>query len=132
PCLRVLASVRQFEAGGIAESGGACEDISDHEARARRDPLRLRDLATTSYSSGTTGRPKGAELTHGNFVEHSRNALGALGEAILGDHSRTLLFMPLAHVFARFVEVLVIAGGRPMGFTADTATLMDDDAAFKP
>jgi len=132
PDLPELAHVWQIEAGGIDEIGAAGEGISDDEVRDRRDALRLGDLATIIYTSGTTGRPKGAELTHGNFVELSRNALGALGEAILGDHSRTLLFMPLAHVFARFVEVLVIAGGRPMGFTADTATLMDDVATFKP
>ena len=127
-----LAHVWQIDADGINEIRTAGKEVSDDEVRDRRDGLRLGDLATIIYTSGTTGRPKGAELTHGNFVELSRNALGALGEAILGDHSRTLLFMPLAHVFARFVEVLVIAGGRPMGFTADTATLMDDVATFKP
>src|SRR5690606_530198 len=84
------------------------------------------------YTSGTTGNPKGAELTHGNFVELTRNAIGALGSEILHETSRTLLFMPLAHVFARFVEVLCIAAGVPQGHTPDTKTLMADIATFRP
>lgn len=127
-----LENVWQIDSGGIEEITALGTEVADDDVKARRDALRLGDLATIIYTSGTTGRPKGAELTHGNFVELSRNAIGALGEAILGDHARTLLFMPLAHVFARFVEVLVIAAGRPMGFTADVATLMDDVASFKP
>ncbi len=127
-----LQHVWQIDDGGIDAIKALGKDVSDDEARKRRDDLRLDDLATIIYTSGTTGRPKGAELTHSNFVELSRNTIAALGDSILGDHARTLLFMPLAHVFARFVEVLVVAAGRPMGFTADTATLMDDIATFKP
>src|SRR5699024_5114560 len=106
-----LSHIWQIEADGIQELRTAGKEIALDEVRQRRDALRLGDLATIIYTSGTTGRPKGAELTHGNFVELSRNAIGALGEEILGEHARTLLFMPLAHVFARFVEVLVIAAG---------------------
>jgi len=130
--LPTLTTVWQIEAGGIKELEEAGKEVPDAQVRERMDALRLGDLATIIYTSGTTGRPKGAELTHGNFVELARNSIGALGEEILGEHARTLLFMPLAHVFARFVEILVIAAGRPMGFTADTATLMDDVATFKP
>src|SRR5690625_943664 len=130
--LPTLTTVWQIEAGGIKELEEAGKEVPDAQVRERMDALRLGDLATIIYTSGTTGRPKGAELTHGNFVELARNSIGALGEEILGEHARTVLFMPLAHVFARFVEILVIAAGRPMGFTADTATLMDDVATFKP
>ncbi|MPV49444.1 AMP-binding protein [Pseudactinotalea sp. HY160] len=127
-----LEHVWQIEADGIEALRQAGADVTADQVRERRDAARLDDLATIIYTSGTTGRPKGAELTHGNFVELSRNALGALGPAILGPNSRTLLFMPLAHVFARFVEVLCIAAGRPVGHTPDTATLMADVATFKP
>lgn len=127
-----LKHVWQIDSGAIQEISALGTEVSDEDVQARRDALRLGDLATIIYTSGTTGRPKGAELTHSNFVELCRNAIGALGDSILGDHARTLLFMPLAHVFARFVEVLVITAGRPMGFTADVATLMDDVATFKP
>src|SRR5690625_381751 len=127
-----LEHVWVIEDDAIDRISSLGEEIDLDEVRQRRDSLRLNDLATIIYTSGTTGKPKGALLTHGNFVELSRNAIGALGKEILGEGARTLLFMPLAHVFARFVEVLVLAAGRPMGFTADTATLMDDVATFKP
>lgn len=113
----------------LAESG---RQVPDADLEERYEALRTSDLATIIYTSGTTGRPKGAELTHGNFVELSRNAIGRLGEAILYDGARTLLFMPLAHVFGRFVEVLCIAAGAPAGHTKDTTTLMRDIAGFKP
>ncbi len=127
-----LEHVWQIDDGGIEALAAAGADVDEGQVRARRDAVRLEDLATIIYTSGTTGRPKGAELTHSNFVELSRNALGALGPAILGPQSRTLLFMPLAHVFARFVEVLCIAAGRPVGHTPDTSTLMADVATFRP
>lgn len=118
--------------GGLDNLAEAGKEISDEDLQARYDALRTSDLATIIYTSGTTGRPKGAELTHGNFVELSRNAVGVFGDAVLKDGARTLLFMPLAHVFARFVEVLCIAAGAPAGHTADTTTLMRDIAGFKP
>ncbi|HLS24270.1 MAG TPA: long-chain fatty acid--CoA ligase [Beutenbergiaceae bacterium] len=118
---------RGFET--LIEAG---REVSDEDLKARYEALRTSDLATIIYTSGTTGRPKGAELTHGNFVELTRNAVGALGEQVLKDGARTLLFMPLAHVFARFVEVLCITAGAPAGHTADTTTLMRDIAGFKP
>lgn len=113
----------------LAEKGAG---VADDVLKARYDALRTEDLATIIYTSGTTGLPKGAELTHGNFVELCRNAVGALGAQVLKPGSRTLLFMPLAHVFARFVEVLCITAGAPAGHTADTANLMRDIGTFRP
>ncbi|GAB2983058.1 MAG TPA: long-chain fatty acid--CoA ligase [Actinotalea caeni] len=127
-----VAHVWQIEDGALEQLAAAGVDVSDDEVRQRRDAVRLGDLATIIYTSGTTGNPKGAELTHGNFVELTRNAIGALGSEILHETSRTLLFMPLAHVFARFVEVLCIAAGVPQGHTPDTKTLMADIATFRP
>src|SRR5690606_28261470 len=118
--------------GGIEALAAAGADVDEGQVRARRDAVRLEDLATIIYTSGTTGGPKRAERTHSNFVELSRHAPGALGPAILGPQSRPLLFLPLAHVFARFVEVLCIAAGRPVGHTHDTSTLMADVATFRP
>src|SRR5690606_24316344 len=88
--------------------------------------------ATIIYTSGTTGRPKGAELTHGNFVELCRNAVALLGEEVCPPGSRTLLFMPLAHVFARFIGVLVVPSGAVLGHTPDTKDLVNDLGEFKP
>src|SRR5690625_6145045 len=76
-------------------------EVPDDALTARTADQRLDSTATIIYTSGTTGRPKGAELTHGNFVELSLNALAELGDEVCPPGSRTLLFMPLAHVFAR-------------------------------
>ncbi len=127
-----LEHVWEIDAGALEQLAAAGVDVGDDEIRARRDASRTDDLATIIYTSGTTGRPKGAELTHGNFVELTRNSVGALGPEILHSTSRTLLFMPLAHVFARFVEVLCVAAGVPQGHTPDTKTLMADIATFRP
>ena len=116
----------------VGELTAAGADISAEQVRERYDALRLSDLATVIYTSGTTGRPKGVELTHSNFVELTRNAQAALGSQILHDDARTLLFMPLAHVFARFVSVLTICCGVPIGHVSDTANLLPMIGTFKP
>src|SRR5690625_7684620 len=94
-------------------------EVPDDALTARTADQRLDSTATIIYTSGTTGRPKGAELTHGNFVELSLNALAELGAEVCPPGSRTLLFMPLAHVFARFIGVLVFPAGAVLGHTPD-------------
>lgn len=89
------------------------------------------DLATIIYTSGTTGRPKGVELTHWNFVFLTRNGAVDLPQ-VCGEGKRTLLFMPLAHVFARFIEILCVTSGAVMGHTPDTRNLLPDLDSFKP
>src|SRR5690606_14365154 len=112
----------------VADGAG----VADEEIERRRGLANLDDLATIIYTSGTTGRPKGAELTHGNFVELCRNAVALLGEEVCPPGSRTLLFMPLAHVFARFIGVLVVPSGAVLGHTPDTKDLVNDLGEFKP
>ncbi|HEY0215736.1 MAG TPA: AMP-binding protein, partial [Cellulomonas sp.] len=107
-------------------------DVPDTELAARRHAAGRDDLATLIYTSGTTGRPKGVELTHGNFSVLTRNAVEGLGEVVSTPGARTLLFMPLAHVFARFVEVLCMPAGAVLGHTPDTRTLLADLAEFRP
>lgn len=107
-------------------------EVPDEEIRRRRGLADLADVATIIYTSGTTGRPKGAELTHENFYVLTVNAVKGLHEVVSTPGARTLLFMPLAHVFARFVEVLVIAAGATIGHTPDTKDLLPDLATFRP
>ena len=107
-------------------------DVADVEIDRRSTHARGADLATIIYTSGTTGRPKGVELTHGNFVELTRNGVEGLGEICAQPHSRTLLFMPLAHVFARFIQVLCVPSGAVLGHTPDTRNLLPDLASFRP
>lgn len=118
--------------GAVSELTRAGADVPEEQVRERYDALRLTDLATIIYTSGTTGKPKGVELPHSNFVELTRNAHAALGSQILHDGARTLLFMPLAHVFARFVSVLTICSGVPIGHVSDTANLLPMIATFRP
>ncbi|WP_395107426.1 AMP-dependent synthetase/ligase [Actinomadura sp. SCN-SB] len=129
--LPALANVWGIESGGLdtlASSGG---DVSDETFEERRRSRSAADLATIIYTSGTTGRPKGCELTHGNFVETSRNAIeGAIREVTV-DGSSTLLFLPLAHVFARLIQVATVESGIVLGHS-DVPSLLPDLATFRP
>ena len=107
-------------------------DVPDAEITRRRGLADLDDLATIIYTSGTTGRPKGAELTHRNFASNSVNAVEAVPEVFAKEGGRTLLFIPMAHVFARYVHVLAVAGGVVTGHWGDTTTLVDGLGEFKP
>ncbi|MDO4919959.1 long-chain fatty acid--CoA ligase [Kocuria sp.] len=95
------------------------------------DGVVLDDTATLIYTSGTTGRPKGCELTHRNFVACSQNTIPVIGE-LMHEGARTLLFLPLAHVFARFVEVTALDAGIALAHTPDVSHLMEDLARFRP
>ncbi len=127
-----LRDVWTIDEGALDTMIDRGREVSDADLAARHGAVGLDDVATIIYTSGTTGRPKGAELTHGNFVELVRNAVEDLGEVIHYPDARTLLFMPLAHVFARFVEVLVIGGGVTLGHTPDTKDLVADMGTFSP
>ncbi|ROO83842.1 long-chain acyl-CoA synthetase [Actinocorallia herbida] len=119
--------------GGLTELAEAGAEVSDELLEERRTSRSLADLATLIYTSGTTGRPKGCELTHGNFVELCRNARAGELDEILGHaQGSTLLFIPLAHVFARMIQVLVIESGVVLGHSPDIKHLLDDLGSFKP
>ncbi|MBQ1442381.1 MAG: long-chain fatty acid--CoA ligase [Renibacterium sp.] len=122
----------QLTDGGLDElrTGGA--QISDDEVERRRSGMGLRDLATIIYTSGTTGRPKGVELTHGNFVELADNALGVLGDEVVTEGAQTIMFLPLAHVFGRYIAVMNIAGGARVAHTPDIKNLLADFQSFQP
>lgn len=107
-------------------------DVPDEELARARSGLDRTSVATIIYTSGTTGRPKGVQLTHGNFLDLVENAIGKLGAAVLAPGSSTLLFLPLAHVFARFVEVLCVAASVRMGHTADAKAVVEDFGTFRP
>jgi len=130
-----LASLRHvvtIEDGGLDALREKGRAVSDEELASRRTGLDRRSVATIIYTSGTTGRPKGCELTHGNFLDLAENAIEKLGQVVLTENASTLLFLPLAHVFARFIEVLCVTGKARMGHSADIKTLLDDFAGFQP
>jgi long-chain acyl-CoA synthetase len=94
---------------------------------------RAGDLATIIYTSGTTGRPKGCELTHRNLLAAVRNAVhAALPEIFEMPDASTLLFMPLAHVFARIIEIGCLEAGAVLGHWEDTGTVAEGLREFRP
>ncbi len=126
-----LAHVWGIDAGGVAEVTALGADTGDDVVEQRRRSRTAADLATLVYTSGTTGRPKGCEITHGNLVSTARNAVqGAISEVAV-EGSSTLLFLPLAHVFARLIEVATIEGGIVLGHS-DIPNLLPDLASFQP
>ncbi|MCC2334557.1 AMP-dependent synthetase/ligase [Cellulomonas wangsupingiae] len=129
PGLTEVLVLDEGAVGTLVERG---TDVPDDEIDRRSALARGDDLATVIYTSGTTGRPKGVELTHGNFVELVRNGAVGLGDVVSKPTSRTLLFMPLAHVFARFIQVVCVESGAVLGHAPDTRNLMPDLASFKP
>jgi long-chain acyl-CoA synthetase len=101
------------------------------ELAARREALRADSLATLIYTSGTTGRPKGCMLTHRNLLAGTRNALAVL-HGVFDADSSTLLFLPLAHVFARTIEVGCLVSGVTLAHSPDTTELLADLATSRP
>ena len=112
----------------LVEAGA---QVGDAEVEQRRRSLRAGSVATVIYTSGTTGRPKGCELTHGNFLGLARGA-GSAFEGLVCEGGSTLLFLPLAHVFARFIQMLCLVTRAKLGHTPTVATLQDDLAGFRP
>ncbi len=130
--LPTLEDVLVIDDGALPSLVSAGAQIAPQEIERRRSLAVADDLATIIYTSGTTGRPKGVELTHGNFVDNARNGVTGLADVCAHPGSRTLLFMPLAHVFARFIQMVCVASGATLGHTPDTRNLLADFASFQP
>ena len=111
----------------------AGKHIGDDEIDRRRNALVPSTLATLIYTSGTTGKPKGVQLTHGNFLSECGNVVQGASELFLKPGGSTLLFLPIAHVFGRMVEIGAIASGLHMAHCSDpVGRLPMDLASFKP
>ncbi|MGX9901631.1 AMP-dependent synthetase/ligase [Arthrobacter sp. SA17] len=130
--LTALTHVWQLEGPGLDELRAAGTGVSDEDLEARRSQAHLSDIATIIYTSGTTGRPKGCELTHGNFVELSENALATSIRTIVNENAKTIMFLPMAHVFARFISVLAVAAGATVAHTPDIKHLLPDLQSYQP
>ncbi|MSO28339.1 MAG: long-chain fatty acid--CoA ligase [Candidatus Planktophila sp.] len=107
--------------------------ISDDEIDRRRNTLLPETLATLIYTSGTTGKPKGVQLTHGNFLSECGNVVEGASDLFLKPDGSTLLFLPVAHVFGRMVQIGAIRAGLHLAHCSDpVGRLMPDLASFKP
>jgi long-chain acyl-CoA synthetase len=122
-----------WEIGGLAELTAGGSGVTDEQVAAQRAARAADDLATIIYTSGTTGRPKGCELTHRNLLADVRNAVaGALPEVFEVEGGSTLLFLPLAHSFARIIQVGCLESGAILGHWPDTGTLAEGLQEFRP
>ena len=128
-----LKQILMLEGNALGALEGLGVAVSDEELNERVATVRTDDLATIVYTSGSTGNPKGAELTHKNFVSITITASQALHEVVLDDHPRLLLFLPLAHCFARFIQYASIASDDGVvGYLPDTKSLLPDLRSFEP
>ncbi|MCH8612662.1 AMP-dependent synthetase/ligase [Arsenicicoccus dermatophilus] len=125
-----LAQVWSIEGGDLDRLVEAGREVPEDAVRERASLAGPDDLATIIYTSGTTGRPKGVELTHANFMCLSDNTRHYLPE-VVADAS-TLMFLPLAHVFARMIQVLVVDYGLRFGHSPSIKNLLPDLAEFRP
>jgi len=107
--------------------------IGDDEIDRRRNSLVPDTLATLIYTSGTTGKPKGVSLTHGNFLSECGNVVQGAKDLFLKPDGSTLLFLPVAHVFGRMVQIGAVTAGLHLAHCSDpVGRLSADLASFKP
>ncbi|MBV9369440.1 MAG: long-chain fatty acid--CoA ligase, partial [Frankiales bacterium] len=126
-----VKSVWRLDEAGLDSLIAAGKSIGEDEIEQRRRTLHQGSLATIIYTSGTTGRPKGCELSHHNFMYDAMATTDGL-EELFGPDQSTLLFLPLAHVFARIIQVGCVQNRVRMGHTSDIKNLIADLGAFKP
>ncbi|MCX5203014.1 long-chain fatty acid--CoA ligase [Streptomyces sp. NBC_00237] len=132
-----LSRLWQLDAGGVEELVASGVQVDDDVVHRHRRAVTPESVATVIYTSGTTGRPKGCVLTHANFMTETDTVI-ARWEPVFrsapGDEASTLLFLPLAHVFGRMVEVAAIRGRVKIGHqpVMAAAELLPDLAAFRP
>ena len=111
----------------------AGKNIGDDEIERRRNAVTPSSLATLIYTSGTTGKPKGVQLTHANFLAECGNVVQGASELFLKPGGSTLLFLPVAHVFGRMVQIGAITSGLHLAHCSDPVTRLPMDlASFKP
>ncbi|MEI7931007.1 MAG: AMP-binding protein, partial [Actinomycetes bacterium] len=118
--------------GALDEITKLGQNISDADVETRRRAPKPESLATLIYTSGTTGKPKGVQLTHQNFLSECGNVVQGASDLFLKPGGSTLLFLPVAHVFGRMVEVGAITAGLHLAHCGDITRLAADLGTFKP
>ncbi|MFG3530373.1 AMP-dependent synthetase/ligase [Streptomyces sp. NPDC047917] len=132
-----LKRLWQLDAGAVSELVGAGADVEDEVVHRHRRAVTPESVATVIYTSGTTGRPKGCVLTHANFMFETDTMVArwrSVFRSKPGDEAATLLFLPLAHVFGRMVEIAAIRGRVKLGHQPELSAraLMPDLVSFRP
>ncbi len=127
-----LKQVWRIDAGAVEALAGAGTDVSDAVVEERARAAGADSPATIVYTSGTTGRPKGCVLSHRSFFAECGNVVERLGPLFRTGHSSVLLFLPLAHVFGRLVQVAAVMAPIRLGHVSDVKTLTEDLRGFRP
>lgn len=121
-----------IEDGDVTTLREQGREVSDEAVEAARTAAKAADIATIIYTSGTTGSPRGAIITHSNLIELGKNILGPLDDIVSTPGASTLLFVTLAHVFARFISIFCVASGIRVGHQPNTKLLVESLGSFKP
>jgi long-chain acyl-CoA synthetase len=129
PLLHTVVGIEDGDFDALATAG---EAVPQSELSQRRAGVGKTSTATLVYTSGTTGRPKGVELTHGNFLFGVLVLTEDLATMFDPDNGSTLMFLPLAHIFGRLVQVGCVASRVCMGHSHDVKNLLGDLAVFQP
>lgn len=131
---KVPAMTRTYIFGDnvLAELSSRGAHISDDELNTRRNSAKPSDPATLIYTSGTTGRPKGCIITHGNLMAEVDTLVKGIPEVFEVPDASTLIFLPLAHVFGRLIQVAMLRGEVTIGHCPNPAALLKDLSSFQP
>ncbi|MEJ6493129.1 MAG: AMP-dependent synthetase/ligase [Actinomycetes bacterium] len=116
----------------LAELSSKGMHVSDDELNARRTSAKPSDPATLIYTSGTTGQPKGCIITHGNLMAEVDTLVKGIPEVFDVPEASTLIFLPLAHVFGRLIQVAMLRGEVTIGHCPNPVALLKDLSSFKP
>jgi long-chain acyl-CoA synthetase len=132
--LPLLSHVWVIDSGGIDQLAASGRDVPVEKVMERRRVVHSESLATIIYTSGTTGRPKGCSITHANLLNEVHNvcAANAVTETVFNQDTRTLHFLPLAHILARSIQLAAVHNRVHMAHTSDVKNIVAQMGAFRP
>ena len=130
--LPALRETWQIEAGAVAELDRLGAEVPDAEIERRRATLGPDTIATIVYTSGTTGRPKGCQLTHANFMSELGNITARMRPLFRSGDASVLLFLPQAHVLGRIAEIAAVMAPIRIGHLPDIKDVVAELSNFQP